>query len=686
MTTTVLLADAVPAYRGLVATKLQDLGVNVIEAESCATAVQAMEQTAADIAVIDNFLCNSSESDLLAELKRINNQLNCVLIVEPTLNIESPDEYCQSRGIAKLVRGPAHPGTIAKTVAELLRQGNAPGKACVASPSIAEDQDSRLANSQYELDDNAENHLQVVRRSYQEKLPEELEKLTAALASCKANHKNQEALRDAHRIAHTLHGTAGTLGFGEVSVAAGKIEEHLKWILGGGKVTDSTWEAIFLALDRAKTAPERASLIETPATRLSGIGTVLLVDSDEKMLASVELLAHQNLINIVPAKTREEALARASSQKVDGAIIDIHFGGRERAFELAQELRPLGKPHGLPIAIMSADSSILNRVAATHAGATLFLQKPLSAIELVEAVRCFGATRTEVSSKVLIVDDDEHFSSRIATILREEGMQVTCLAEPEYILEVIEGVKPDILLLDVVMPKISGFDVCRLLRSTAAWKQFPILFLTAENEPKIRLECFQAGGDDYIEKPVIKEELLTRIGLRLERIRLFKDRADRDSLTNLPNRRAFLEMFKLRIAEGKRYDRPLSLCILDLDDFKHINDSYGHLAGDRVLVGLGKLLSSRFRTVDVRGRWGGEEFAVVFYGEEAETAQLILNRALSEFKETVFEGDHGEKFQATFSGGVATFPKDGKTFDELFRVADQRLYVAKELGRNRIEI
>ncbi len=372
-------------------------------------------------------------------------------------------------------------------------------------------------------------------------------------------------------------------------------------------------------------------------------------------------------------------------KRLNGAIIDLHLGGKDGSFKLAQEIRSLDGLGDFPIAIMSADSSVLNRVAATHAGATQFIQKPLVAEELVEVVRYFNTARTEVKSKVLMIDDDEHFRAHITAILKSEGMEITSLGEPERILEVIDYAKPDILLLDVMMPKISGFDVCRMLRSTTEWKDIPILFLTAEAAPEIRLECFQAGGDDYIEKPVIRQELLARIGVRLERVRLFRERADRDALTNLPNRRAFLDMFKIRIAEGKRYRRLLSLCLIDLDKFKHVNDTYGHLAGDRVLLGLGKLLSSRFRSVDIRGRWGGEEFAVVFYGEDSKTSKAILDRVLDEFKEMVFEGDHGEKFNVAFSCGIATFPQEGSSFDELFRAADAKLYKAKDLGRGRIE-
>ncbi len=681
MSATILLVDPVPAYRSSVASRLKEAGHEVLEADNEAAATEAARNGSVDIAFVDNSLPDGIGLDLLPELQKVNKDVHFVLIVEPSFDVDSSEEFCQHKGISRLVRGPAHPNMICQLAEDLLS-----GKESKQEGGFVKDETRELRNSRFEIDEKADTHLIAVRRSYQEKLPKELDKLEQALEEARRNPDDIDALREAYRLSHSLHGTAGTLGFAEVSESAAAIEEAVKLILGGAPPKESMWEEIFEDLRRAATAPERASLLEITKAGVSGIATVLVVDGDPEMLASVEVMARKNLITVVSALNRDEALDHARRSKLDGAIIDIHVGGRDKSIELIQELRSMEGLGDLPIAIMSADSSILNRVAATHAGASQFLQKPLSPEEFVEAVRFFGTVRTELGSKVLIVDDDEHFRAHVAGLLKAEGMDVTQLGEPERILEVIENVKPELLLLDVVMPKISGFDICRLLRSTTAWKDVPILFLTAESDPEVRLECFRAGGDDYIEKPVIREELSARIGVRLERIRLFKERADRDGLTNLPNRRAFLDMFKIRIAEGRRYDRPLSLCLIDLDKFKHINDTYGHLAGDRVLVGLGKLLGERFRTVDIRGRWGGEEFAVVFYGEEAPTAQMVLGRVLDELKQLVFEGDHGERFHVTFSCGIATFPSDGTTFDDLFRTADEKLYVAKKAGRCRIEI
>ncbi len=684
MSAKILLADCVSAYRNVVANQLRGLGAEVVETEDGTETIEVMRKHSFDVAIIDNYLVERSSVDLLPVLAEDHAYTKVILIVEPSLDPSVFDEFKKKKGVTKILSGPVHPRVLMETVEAVIL--GLPDKTASQEPPKTDDAKEATVSST-EADEDLKQRLDSVRRAYQKKLPGEIVKLEKVLKNAKRQPEDMETIKEAHRLAHTLHGTSGTLGFAEISAITEELEELLKKIMSDGFVDDDLWETIFEALERARTAPERPSLLENVTSPIvHSVATILIADNDEQTALETAETAKKNLLTIVSANNYEEVLARAKTARLDGAIIDIDFDGEGNSFKIAKELRSIEGLENLPVAIMSEDSSIENRVAATHAGATQFLQKPLNIDEVVEAARYFTTVTSSVSSRVLIVDDDEMFGAHVEAILRSEGMEVAYLDEPERIFEVIDRFHPDLLLLDVMMPKVSGFEVCRMLRSINLWKELPILFLTAESSAEVRLECFRSGGDDYIEKPVIKEELLARIGVRLERIRFFKEKADRDGLTNLPNRRAFLDMFKLRIAEGQRYNRPVSLCIIDLDKFKLVNDTYGHLAGDKVLVGLGKLLSSRFRTVDIRGRWGGEEFAVVFYGEGLMTSKMILTRVLKEFRELEFEGDHGEKFNVSFSCGISSFPRDGKTFDELFRSADEKLYRVKETGRNRVEI
>ncbi len=236
------------------------------------------------------------------------------------------------------------------------------------------------------------------------------------------------------------------------------------------------------------------------------------------------------------------------------------------------------------------------------------------------------------------------------------------------------------------MPIMSGFEVCRVLRTNTRWQDTPILFLTGETELDARLAAFDAGGDDYLPKPVAAVELLTRVKVRLERARLIRERADKDALTGLLLRRAFMEQIAGLISEASRHELFFTVALIDVDMFKTVNDTYGHLAGDRVLTRLGQLLKKRFRVEDIRGRWGGEEFIVALRHVKKETTQGALARVLDELRNMQFEGDHGEVFSVTFTAGLASFPEDGATLEHLVKAADGRLYKGKEAGRDRIVV
>jgi diguanylate cyclase (GGDEF)-like protein len=362
----------------------------------------------------------------------------------------------------------------------------------------------------------------------------------------------------------------------------------------------------------------------------------------------------------------------------------VHAELPDESFKLARELRNLPGYETLPLAFISGNALVKDRVEAAHAGASLYLDKPLESDSLEKAVEHLVAIRTGGRPRILLVDDDEFFANTIALILRNEGVIVRILTDPNRILEVMQDFPPELLLLDVMMPGITGFEVCRMLRQIPRWQDLPIVFLTGQTGVENRLEAFRSGGDDYLPKPVVNEELLTRVKVRLDRARMLKDRSDKDTITGLLLRRAFSEQLAQLLADGQRNKTVFTICLIDVDKFKNVNDTYGHLAGDKVLAGLGQLLARRFRVEDLRGRWGGEEFILGFRRESKETMHAAINRVLAEFREMVFTGDDGQEFKCSFSGGMASYPEDGESIYELIQTADARLYEAKKQGRNRI--
>jgi diguanylate cyclase (GGDEF)-like protein len=413
-----------------------------------------------------------------------------------------------------------------------------------------------------------------------------------------------------------------------------------------------------------------------------GSPRVLVVDPDPDLRDELERLGRERLLAVVPYPKSLEALAAASVRRFDAAFVDGALGPDAVAF--AQSLRALPGYARVPIAFFWDGGDIDRRVAAANAGASLFLPKPVDAYSFGAALDQMLALATEEPMRVLVVDDDVDFAETVAAVLRGVGIDVRTTPDATRLVEVLDDERPDLVLLDAMLPGLTGWDAVRVVRAIPEWRDLPILFVTGRTDLQSRVAAFEAGADDYLAKPLVTEELLARVRVRLDRRRLLRELTERDPLTRCLSRRALLDALASRLSEARRHARVLSVALLDVDRFKRVNDTYGHLVGDNVLMALGRLLGDRFRREDLRGRWGGEEFIVVFPNDPASTSGAVLGRVLEEFRRLPFRSERGERFFVTFSAGVSSFPADGATVDSLIRAADERLYQAKRGGRGHV--
>lgn len=536
----------------------------------------------------------------------------------------------------------------------------------------------------------------VVKAKYARGLPKKVEELTRDIEASKAQPDEKEALETVRQVSHKLVGTAGSYGYEAFAMMMRTIEQAAIEIskTGDKQAIEDLWKAILDALEAGRNAADEiaASIAdadlksdESPKTTGPVFARVLVVDEDEAFLDVVEHLGRQSNVAIIKAPSEGLAMNAALMHQLDAAIIDVKEDSQERAFKLAIDLRSLPGYDTLPLAFLSAEK-MKPLVEAAHVGASLHLDKPLDANALEAAVRHLVAIRQGGRPKVMVVDDDPDFTAKIAFDLRNDNLLVRTVHDPLKVLEALQEFPPDVMLLDVMMPGMNGFQVCQMLRGMPRWRDLPIIFITAEIHIEARVKAFTSGADDYLPKPVVTEELLARVRVRLEKSRLLKERSDKDTITGLLLRRAFVEQFNGMLADCERNNSVMSICLMDVDHFKKVNDTYGHIAGDSVLSGFGQLLLRRFRVDDLRGRWGGEEFIIAFRREDKQTMCAAINRVQDEFSKMTFESEDNRQFNVSFSGGIASYPDDGATLHELLSIADKRLYNAKHAGRRRIFI
>jgi diguanylate cyclase (GGDEF)-like protein len=287
--------------------------------------------------------------------------------------------------------------------------------------------------------------------------------------------------------------------------------------------------------------------------------------------------------------------------------------------------------------------------------------------------------------KILVIDDSMTNLMLLKAHLSNMGL-VPLLAS-----NAIEGIniaieqKPDVILLDVMMPEIDGFETCRRLKADTRTSSIPVIFVSAKDQSEDKISGLKMGAIDYVTKPFNKGELQARIGIVLQMMDL-QERlillANTDELTKLANRRHFFSILERELMQAKIRGGSVAVMMFDVDHFKKFNDTYGHLAGDKILQQVGKLLKENIYPMDMAARYGGEEFVIMMPGMPVGIATQRAQKLIKIIDDSHWEVS-GKEIAVTCSAGVAVFDGGDKADPyDLIRRADDALYTAKNRGRN----
>jgi two-component system cell cycle response regulator len=294
-----------------------------------------------------------------------------------------------------------------------------------------------------------------------------------------------------------------------------------------------------------------------------------------------------------------------------------------------------------------------------------------------------------LSQTVLAIDDSPDIHLLLDVRLRPEGLVLHhALSAEEGLARALE-LRPDLILLDVNLPLVTGFEVCQKLKDNPATASIPIIFLTGAAEVHTKVQGFDLGAVDYVVKPFEPAELRARVraALRTKRFHdLLSARSHVDGLTGIWNRSYFNQRFGEEISAAQRYGRTVTLVMLDLDHFKALNDSFGHPFGDQVLQTMGDILHACLRTTDAPCRYGGEEFALVLTETDEPGAKVTAERVRLEIAQHAFR-PKDKHVQVTASLGIAcssAFDRESLSMSTVVTAADDALYQAKAEGRNRV--
>jgi diguanylate cyclase (GGDEF)-like protein len=490
-----------------------------------------------------------------------------------------------------------------------------------------------------------------------------------------------ELRQRAEREAHNLAGLLGTVGF----AAGSRFALEMEHILQRGTRQSEPYVLRFsdlvvaLRLELEKTSVSVGQQYP-PAEQLP---LLLIAGPDPELIESLAVEAVSRGMRVESAVGLDESTQAVATAAPDLVLLDLAFPeGPAQGLRLLAELS--ARTPVVPALVLTAQDRFTDRVEVARCGGRGFLSRSLAPGQILEAAAELLQRLRAQDTRVMAVDDDPATLLALHALLEPRGITLTSLNDPLRFWEVFAASSPDLLLLDVEMPHLDGIELCRVVRSDANRAGIPVIFLTVHTDPDTVNRVFAAGADDFVSKPIVGPELVTRIFNRLERSRLHRSLAEIDPLTGVANRRKSSDGLEQFLNLAERHEQPLCLGVMTLDRFRDINAQHGHAAADEVLRHVGQLLKRTFKSEDIVGRWGGAEFVVGMCGLSRYDGVQRLAEVLEALRAERFSSPTGTEFAVSFSAGLAEYAEDGTDLQALYRAAQETARQATAAGGDRV--
>jgi len=443
---------------------------------------------------------------------------------------------------------------------------------------------------------------------------------------------------------------------------------------------------------------------------------VLVVDDEPINVKIIASCLENEGYEVFRAYDGKEALRITRESKPGLIILDVMMPGLD-GFEVTKQLRQNPETNIIPIILLTALGATKDKVKGLNSGADDFLTKPTNFFELRARVRSLlklkqlhekafsinnsaahlvyqGDDTLKEKNIILIIEDDVIEAKKSSTILCKAGYDTITSGTAQEAEEILNNAVPDLILLDIMLPDRSGIELLGTLRGKREFEHLPIIIVSSIDDLITKVKGIDTGADDYIVKPVNSLELIARVKSNIHKYkvqqRLIRNaeklllQSMTDPLTGLYNREYLQTVVVREMADSKRYGSVFSMILFDIDNFKSINDTCGHVSGDSVLRELGRILKDSIRINDVAARYGGDEFVVMLPNTTINAAAAVAEKLRQAVEGCSFTNVSDRLI--TISIGVIEGFAEEECLDSLIKRADEALYLAKGKGRNRVEV
>jgi diguanylate cyclase (GGDEF)-like protein len=535
--------------------------------------------------------------------------------------------------------------------------------------------------------DKFEKRFQESRLQYIKGLPGKIADINLIWNQLQNNEWRLEVVLKMRNMAHNLSGSGGTFGFHELSEQARELENALDMIKINSDNTpdeESITKINDLLVKLQEVGLHTIQVYPSIPESLTKTNLIYILDTDREasLGMSRQLLYFGCNVKLV---TDISSLA-ANMQNATPILIIIDSEFASLMLEKYNVIQTIRKEWHIscPVIYVSHSHRFEDRLTAMKEGASAYFNKPIDISLLLERINILTNAHVVEPYRILLVEDDVQLANFYSILLERGGLKVFIESAPEQVINRIIDVNPELVVMDLYMPKYNGIELIKVIRQHQSLFTLPIVLLTSEKDINVQFLAREVGVDDFLNKPITEKHLFDSVLNRVQRSRYANISITKDSLTGLFVHKKINEYLADQLHLSKRYNTPLSYIIIDLDNFKNINETYGHLTGDSVIITLSNFLKTSVRVTDFVGRYGGEQFVIICPETTAKAALNIIERLRKHFAAINHYHDN-QTFRVTFSAGIASFPKY-QDIDIMMAEADKALYKSKDNGRNQSTI
>ncbi|HSB55606.1 MAG TPA: diguanylate cyclase, partial [Gemmatimonadales bacterium] len=419
----------------------------------------------------------------------------------------------------------------------------------------------------------------------------------------------------------------------------------------GPAVTEFGWRALVLGPDN--------QLRQDVCTALMNSGFVIRAETGEGEPRELKISERPDLVVVLEEPSGTDPYATATAWSGAGPV----------------------RPRSI---VLVARSETTDRVRALASG----IDSVLPAERVPVDLPVYAKTLARIGSpppRVLLVDNDQAQAETIIQWLEQANARVTHCVDGNAARDAMVRETPDLILMDTRLPGIDGLSLARLVRQDSRFGLTPIVFVTHHDSVADQIEALSAGADHFLTEPVDRELLTHLVVTRAERGRRLREMVHRDGLTGLLNHATLMAELEHAVEFARRHGESFAFMMIDVDHFKRVNDRYGHLAGDQVLLHVARVFQTTARASDMIGRYGGEEFGMILRRTDRTGAGILANKLRTALNEQPAVVGAGEQIPVKVCIGIAAYPEDATTASDLALLADGALYRAKAGGRDRVE-